>query len=90
MRTIFYQIDNLLSKYIKEKFVGFSNEIEHRNEHENRFNSSRLPPLENMPHSKNIRCPKNLNILIRQEKRNKKRILHNEGDISPFSKYYQN
>lgn len=90
MRTIFYQIDILLSKHINEGFRDFSNEIEQSNEHKNRFNSSRLAPLQKIRHSKNIRCPKNLNILIHHEKRNKKRILHNDRDISPFSKYYQN
>lgn len=57
---------------------------------QNNLSGSRLPPLEDIPYSKNIRCPKDLNIIIPKERRNKKRILNNDRDITPFSKYYQN
>lgn len=83
--------NNTIQVNIKSQLVDIlKEEILNQSDSEIKNLTSRLPPLEELPYSKNIRCPKDLNIVFPKERRNKKRIVNNDRDITPFSKYYQN
>lgn len=51
---------------------------------------SHNPIIKDISIPKSYRLPNNLNTISPKERRNKKRILEHDRDISPFSNYYQN